>query len=64
MNKKAALANDLVEYSQAGKKLCRETQLQTYSGDETLPGKPQPRGDTQINGDGLVEDIRASQEYV
>ena len=29
----------------------------------TLPGKPQPRGDTQINGDEIVQDIRVSQKY-
>ena len=26
-----------------------------------LAGKPQPCGDTQNNGDGLVQDVRASQ---
>ena len=29
--------------------------LETDTG--TLPGKPQPCGDTQINGDGLIPDM-------
>ena len=28
----------------------------------TLPFKPQPHGDTQIKGDGLVLDVRVSQK--
>ena len=28
-----------------------------------LASRPQPRGDTQINGDGLVQDIKASYKY-
>ena len=28
-----------------------------------LPGKPLPQGDTQINKNGLIQDVRASQKY-
>ena len=37
--------------------------LETDTGNGTLPDKPQLHGDTQINGDGLVQDIRVSLKY-
>lgn len=35
----------------------------TQTPDEILTSMPQPHNDRQINGDGIVYDIRVSQKY-
>ena len=61
MNKETGLAYSKVELSQAGKtKLnagrrkaeSERSNVASLEPDGTLCSKPQPRGDTQINGDG------------
>lgn len=63
---KAALVYIRAEYSQAGKDIERE---QAESGSHnvaaierharTLPSRPQPHGNTQIDRNWLIEDVRA-----
>ena len=40
-----------------------DTDTETDTEVRTLPGKPQPHGNMQINGDWLVQDKRVSQKY-
>ena len=64
--------NGLTEYIQLRRDIQRESRrsqgeamqtLQRQTLDETLPSKPQPCGNTQINEDGLVQNIRVSQKH-
>ena len=40
-----------------------ELPQETDAGGGTLPGKPQPHGNTQINENGLVQDLGVIQKY-